>query len=79
MSDSPGVVTVPQLFAYLKENRQLWPVAKIARLAKLPRSVVHAAVIKGRPVQLRTLDAIVGALGGRVLVEVSVGKNRLLD
>lgn len=80
MADSvAGVVTVPQLLAYLKDHRQEWPVAKIAREAKLSRSAVHDVVIKGAPPTMRTVEAIVKALGGRLLVEIGPGKNRLLD
>jgi DNA-binding phage protein len=78
MAEAARVVTVEQLFAYLREHRGLWPVAKIAREAKLPRSVVHAAVIQGKPAHMRTVDKIVRAVGGRILVELT-GPNRLLD
>lgn len=74
-----GFVTVPQLLVYLKEHRKEWPIAKIAREAKLSRSAVHDIIIKGEPPTMRTVDAIVKALGGRVLVEINPGKNRLLD
>lgn len=68
-----GAVPVPQLLKYLREHRRHWPVAKIARAAKLPRSVVHHA-LKGGNVQLRTLEAIVGALGCDLLVVVRPGQ-----
>jgi DNA-binding phage protein len=72
-----GVVTVQQLFDYLQSHRHHWPVAKLAKAAGLPRSVVRNAVRGGNPT-LRTLTALTKALGCDLVVVVTPGANQLL-
>lgn len=78
MSAPTGVVTVEQLFDYLRKHRRHWPVAKLAKTAGLPRSVVRGALNGGNPT-LRTLTALTKALGCDLMVAVTPGANRLLD
>jgi DNA-binding phage protein len=80
MTTAPvGAVTIAQLLAYLREHRRQWPTARIAKEAKLPRSVVRRALAGDGNPTLRTLTAILGALGCDLMVAVTPGKNRLLD
>ncbi len=79
MTTPAGAATVPQLLVYLREHRQQWPIAAIAKAAKLPRSVVRKAIGPGGNPTLRTLTAITTVLGGELMVAISPGANRLLD
>ncbi len=62
-----GAVSIEDLFSYLRAHRRDWPVAKLAKLAKLPRSVVYRA-LEGENVTVKTLQRIAEVLGGRVLI-----------
>ncbi len=74
-----GATTVPQLLVYLREHRRQWPIARIAKAAGLPRSVVRKAIGPSGNPTLRTLTAITRVLGGELVVAISPGANQLLD
>jgi predicted transcriptional regulator len=71
-----GAVTIDEFLRYLYAHRKQLPITKIAKRAKLPRSVVYRA-LKGENVMVRTLSRIANVLGAQVFVVVGVGENRL--
>lgn len=74
--DPSGVVSVDTFFAYLSKHREQWPIGRIARLAKLPRSVVYRA-LEGGNVTVETLQRITAVLGAEVFIAIGTRKNRL--
>jgi hypothetical protein len=71
-----GAVRLDEFLDYLRRNKRLWPVKRIAKLSGVRQSVVYRA-LKGGNVTKKTLCEIASVFGGELLVTVKPGANKL--
>ncbi len=76
LPDVAGVVRLEDFLGYLRKNRRLWPVKRIAKLSGVRQSVVYRA-LQGGNVTKKTLREITKVFGGELLVAIKEGTNRL--